>query len=96
MNWLDVLPCATYENLVLQEAPSPLLKPDSGNMVMYNLRNVFYRDLERTIGYEFRRKEYLLQALTHPSYSKHGLTDCYQKLEFLGDSVVGKLTKIVI
>jgi len=45
---------------------------------------------EREIGYRFRDRSYLLQALTHASYSPNELTDCYQRLEFLGDAVLGK------
>uniref|UniRef100_A0A1B0DCA1 ribonuclease III n=1 Tax=Phlebotomus papatasi TaxID=29031 RepID=A0A1B0DCA1_PHLPP len=46
---------------------------------------------EETIGYEFRDKSYLLQAMTHASYSPNRLTDCYQRLEFLGDAVLDYL-----
>ena len=33
----------------------------------------------------------LLQAVTHASYSKNRVTDCYQRLEFLGDAVLDYL-----
>lgn len=45
---------------------------------------------EESIRYRFRDRSYLLQALTHASYSPNKLTDCYQRLEFLGDAVLGK------
>ena len=45
---------------------------------------------ERLIEYEFRDKFYLLQAFTHASYHPNTLTDCYQRLEFLGDAVLGE------
>lgn len=44
---------------------------------------------ENSIKYQFRDRSYLLQALTHASYSPNRLTDCYQRLEFLGDAVLG-------
>ncbi|KAF2669714.1 hypothetical protein BT63DRAFT_267528 [Microthyrium microscopicum] len=47
----------------------------------------FIARAESIIGYEFKQKAILLEALTHPSY--HDLnTESYQRLEFLGDSVL--------
>ncbi|KAF7197126.1 Dicer-like protein 2 [Pseudocercospora fuligena] len=44
--------------------------------------------LERTIGYDFQHKQLLMEAITHVScpYNKTGLS--YERLEFLGDSVL--------
>ncbi|MDE6276009.1 MAG: ribonuclease III [Clostridia bacterium] len=45
-------------------------------------------NIENLIGYTFVDKELLQRALTHPSYSHiHGV-ESYQRLEFLGDSIV--------
>lgn len=46
-------------------------------------------DLESRLGYKFRDRSFLLQAITHASYSNNRITDCYQRLEFLGDAVLG-------
>lgn len=46
------------------------------------------RDLERILGYTFRDKSFLLQAVTHPSFTANKFTDYYQRLEFLGDAVL--------
>nr|XP_009860329.1 endoribonuclease Dicer [Ciona intestinalis] len=43
---------------------------------------------ERKINYTFKNKAYLLQAFTHASYYYNTVTDCYQRLEFLGDAVL--------
>lgn len=43
---------------------------------------------EDRVRYRFRNRAYLLQAFTHASYSPNKLTDCYQRLEFLGDAVL--------
>lgn len=50
-----------------------------------------YRDLEKKLGYRFRRKEYLEMALTHPSYryEEEGVRIDNQRLEFLGDAALG-------
>ena len=46
--------------------------------------------LEKKLGYTFKNKELLREALTHPSFNS-GANDLRnnQRLEFLGDSVVG-------
>ncbi|KAG6855552.1 hypothetical protein H0H87_001109 [Tephrocybe sp. NHM501043] len=46
-------------------------------------------DVERILGYIFQRKQLLIEALTHASYEhdSHN-TPSYERLEFLGDSVL--------
>ena len=44
-------------------------------------------DLERTLGYDFRRPDLLRAALTHPS-AVSGAEVHYERLEFLGDAVL--------
>ncbi|XP_020236555.1 endoribonuclease Dicer homolog 3a isoform X2 [Cajanus cajan] len=46
--------------------------------------------LEKKIGYEFSVKGLLLEAITHLSEKEVG-TGCYERLEFLGDSVLDLL-----
>ncbi|CAN8000648.1 unnamed protein product, partial [Ixodes hexagonus] len=48
-------------------------------------------DVEKALGYTFADRSFLLQAVTHASYYKNRLTDCYQRLEFLGDAVIDYL-----
>ncbi|KAA0198755.1 Dicer [Hyalella azteca] len=50
-----------------------------------------YDEFERTINYTFIDRAYLLQAFTHASFCRNRLTDCYQRLEFLGDAVLDYL-----
>lgn len=53
-----------------------------------------YKELENQLGYRFRRKHHLETALTHPSY-RHEHADIEsdnQRLEFLGDAVLGLVT----
>ena len=46
--------------------------------------------LEKRLGYRFRHPELLEQALTHRSYAyERGSTAHYERLEFLGDAVLG-------
>ncbi|PPR09703.1 MAG: Ribonuclease 3 [Alphaproteobacteria bacterium MarineAlpha11_Bin1] len=46
-------------------------------------------DLEKTLGYRFRDNELLLRALTHSSLKKTNKDPSYERLEFLGDRVLG-------
>jgi endoribonuclease Dicer len=46
-------------------------------------------EIETRIGYVFKYKHLMAEALTHSSYS--GTHDCYQRLEFLGDAILGFL-----
>ena len=50
-----------------------------------------YRDLEKELGYSFRRREKLTAALTHRShrFENKGIDYDNQRLEFLGDAVLG-------
>lgn len=50
-----------------------------------------FEKFEQELDYKFRDRSYLLQAMTHASYSTNRLTDCYQRLEFLGDAVLDYL-----
>lgn len=44
--------------------------------------------VESILGYTFRRKALLVEALTHPSYTGNIQTTSYERLEFLGDAVL--------
>jgi ribonuclease-3 len=52
--------------------------------------------IEEKIGYEFRDKKLLKQALTHPSSKKNKNSQDYERLEFLGDSVLGLLVSEIL
>jgi ribonuclease-3 len=60
---------------------------------MPNIDQHNLEDLEKTLGYTFKRQELLREALTHPSIDASGSNDenrrNYQRLEFLGDRVLG-------
>ena len=60
------------------------------NLEMF-LRKVNVVQIESQIGYVFKEKSFLLQALTHSSYSMNKITYSYERLEFLGDAVLDYL-----
>ena len=59
-------------------------------------RNRNADELMKKIGYEFKNKEYLEEALTHRSYSNETEKDRRfnnEKLEFLGDAILNLIKK---
>lgn len=52
--------------------------------------SLHWEQLETLIGYTFRRKALLLEALTHPSFISYreAESSSYQRLEFLGDAIL--------
>lgn len=52
-------------------------------------------DFEQLIGYSFKDKEILIKTIVHPTFSHENKVDFpfdNQRLEFLGDSVLGLVT----
>lgn len=50
-----------------------------------------YKAIQQILGYEFKKKELLKKAFTHSSYSNENKCECNERLEFLGDSVLGMI-----
>merc|ERR1712142_811246 len=97
MTWLGVAVLPPSENraqpLPLSPPPTPMLDTpsitDPDRQLAYLLDG--YTKFEHMIGYVWRDKYYLLQAFSHASFYPNRLTDCYQRLEFLGDAVLDYL-----
>ncbi len=54
-----------------------------------------WNELEKAIGYTYKDKDLLKMALTHSSYANEKFKDnlySYERLEFLGDSILGFVT----
>ncbi len=47
------------------------------------------QELQKKIGYTFKNIDLLKRALTHASYANENKKDSYERLEFLGDSILG-------
>ncbi|KAG8191987.1 hypothetical protein JTE90_002257 [Oedothorax gibbosus] len=75
----------------LQPPHPPILTRDPKSDLKLEKLLAGYSAFEKKIGYDFNDKSYLLQAFTHASYYYNTLTDCYQRLEFLGDAVLDYL-----
>lgn len=68
--------------------PTSLYNP--GNESPYNVVP-YLEDLEKIVDYCFTNKWMLVEALTHPTYMHNAVTQTYQRFEFIGDAVLGKL-----
>ncbi|MDA8773945.1 hypothetical protein N9N03_02310, partial [Chlamydiia bacterium] len=53
-----------------------------------NMDNETTCQIEKRIGYQFKNQALLVDAFTHPSYEKRTILAHYQRLEFIGDSVL--------
>jgi len=97
MTWLGirVLPISNETNqpTSLSPPPTPMLDTPSITEPERHLQYLLdgYNKFEHMIGYVWRDKCYLLQAFSHASFYPNRLTDCYQRLEFLGDAVLDYL-----
>ncbi|CAA9997749.1 unnamed protein product [Nesidiocoris tenuis] len=79
---------------ILDKKPPTALITDSPNQ--FDSRKLVKVDeIEETLGYHFNDTSFLVQAFSHSS-SPHYLTDCYQRLEFLGDAVLDFLITLYI
>ena len=89
MTWmgLTVLP----ETRILVSPPSPMMDAQTEDMMQLDRLLSGFENFEEIIGYRFNDRSYLLQAFSHASYYPNRLTDCYQRLEFLGDAVLDYL-----
>jgi endoribonuclease Dicer len=52
------------------------------------MRKINVLQIQNQMGYTFKDKYFLLQSLTHASYSINNITDSYERLEFLGDAIL--------
>lgn len=68
---------------------------ESKNVALQQLNRLYYSNnldkFEQEIGYSFNDKAYVVQAFTHNSFHENQVTDCHQRLEFLGDALLDYL-----
>ncbi|CAG9860697.1 unnamed protein product [Phyllotreta striolata] len=89
IEWLGLIPeSERLEELTARPPPPPALTSCALSSEQIRRHLPSYRDIERLIGYEFKDKGYLLQAMTHATYSPNRQTRSYERLEFAGDAVL--------
>uniref|UniRef100_H3AIE1 ribonuclease III n=3 Tax=Latimeria TaxID=7896 RepID=H3AIE1_LATCH len=84
------LPCKDTEYGCLKIPPRCMFEHPDAEKTLNHLISGF-ENFEEKISYKFKNKAYLLQAFTHASYHYNTITDCYQRLEFLGDAILDYL-----
>ncbi|XP_011693477.1 PREDICTED: endoribonuclease Dicer-like isoform X2 [Wasmannia auropunctata] len=82
LKWFGILPDIDIDDL-LNNSQDPIVGNGNPNHHM-----PWADAMETTFGYKFKNRAFLLQAFTHPSYTANGITECYQRLEFLGDAIL--------
>lgn len=84
LQWFQILPSEIDVDTLLFGTPqNPIICEGNINHFM-----PWASKIESQLGYKFNNKGYLLQAFTHPSYTPNNMTECYQRLEFLGDAIL--------
>ncbi|XP_076245317.1 endoribonuclease Dcr-2 [Calliopsis andreniformis] len=84
IKWFTILPDSiNISTLLYGEPENPLISEGNVNKLM-----PWASDIETRLNYKFNNQAFLLQAFTHPSYSVNNMTECYQRLEFLGDAIL--------
>lgn len=88
MHWFEIIPKSEDISKLMQTTPpSPILKLNATSSdVDFHIPS--WQELEERLGYHFNNRAYLLQALTHSSYSPNRITKSYETLEFIGDAVL--------
>ncbi|KAK2580644.1 hypothetical protein KPH14_007750 [Odynerus spinipes] len=82
--WFGILPKNTDIVQLLYSRPlKPEISPGDPSIHM-----PWAEIIQQKLDYKFQNKAFLLQAFTHPSFTANGITDCYQRLEFLGDAII--------
>ncbi|CAG9824066.1 unnamed protein product [Phaedon cochleariae] len=88
VEWMGIVPASEDLAGMLRKPPiSPVLNKEATQAnIDYHLPH--WHAVERILGYTFSNRAYLLQALTHASYTPNRITLSYEKLEFLGDAIL--------
>jgi len=99
--WLELPPspliCAppSYDEKVPDSLLVQLTPEELREASLKELHELYHENgmdkFEEEIQYCFKDKAYLVQAFTHNSYYKNHITDCHQRLEFLGDALLDYL-----
>ncbi|KAJ6637389.1 Endoribonuclease Dicer [Pseudolycoriella hygida] len=98
LKWIGVLPDENnrdYKRMLQEPFAEPRLQSNVTNRSINDLL-LNCEKIESDLGYKFKDRAHLLQALTHPSFIYNRLTQCYQQLEFLGDAVLDFLISTYI
>ncbi|KAH0578155.1 hypothetical protein H2248_004119 [Termitomyces sp. 'cryptogamus'] len=81
--------CASFFDMGLRWQPLPIrIQALLARMEIEDEYPSQLAHVECILGYTFKRKSLLIEALTHASYEQNLYTPSYERMEFLGDSVL--------
>lgn len=89
IQWLGVPLFSNDERFTWSQPRSPLQKElnDETKQKLDQLLDG-YNKFEEKLGYNFQNKAYLLQSVTHESFTSNDLTPSYHGLDFVGDAIL--------
>lgn len=89
IHWLGASTIAESENYSWVQPVSPLLvgATTTSRQQLEQLLDG-YDVLEKKLNYQFQDKAYLLQSVTHESFTSNHLTPNYHGLDFVGDAIL--------
>nr|WJM99459.1 endoribonuclease dicer 2 [Ips calligraphus] len=89
IEWMGIIPKSeNIQTLLKQSITNPILS-NTATLQDINFHIPDWQIIENDIlDYHFNNRAYLLQALTHSSYTPNRITQSYEKLEFLGDAIL--------
>lgn len=67
---------------------TPLLRTTPEAIDKLNQLLIGYEHFEKNLNYQFNDVSFLLQAVTHPTFTENDLTNCYKPLDFIGDAAI--------
>lgn len=88
--WIGLLP-RNEDIVALINTPIEPIIDKKASIKDINFHLPQWQDFERRLGYNFKNRAFLLQALTHASYTPNRITYSYERLEFLGDAILDYL-----
>lgn len=74
--------------LIKQTPKDPILKENTKLSEINYLLPDWEKIETDILGYHFQNRGYLLQALTHASFTPNRITQSYETLEFVGDAIL--------
>jgi endoribonuclease Dicer len=88
VEWIGILPASeNVQNLIESSVVDPILDKNA-TLANVNFHLPQWQEFEKRLGYHFNNRAFLLQALTHSSYSPNRVTQSYERLEFIGDAIL--------
>ncbi|KAJ0183244.1 hypothetical protein K1T71_001220 [Dendrolimus kikuchii] len=89
LEWFKIIPAKdNLAELLYKSADTPIAAKKATEEEINLILNYGRDDIERILNYKFKDMSLLLEAMSHPSYSRNRITRSYERLEFVGDAIL--------